>query len=302
MLVTIKIHWLMGAIALLGSLVSPLSAIREAIPAEIAQPSENATCPQQPALSRLTRHRVAAGETIGSIAEQHNLMPATLMGMNPVLQGGTAPVGAELEIPPYNGIRVQVPAGQTLQENAEAYNVRPDVLYEVNGCQTKLRVAFVPGVNWSPGRPAPQVLTQLSGYPLPQVVEVVRGYGWQVNPLNSQVSFNSGVALQAATGTPVLAVGEGTVAFAGDRGAYGNLVVINHAGGRQSRYAHLETLSVTAGQQVQQGDRLGTVGTTGTRALSEPHLHFEVRYNSPLGWVAEDPGLYIQAIQNAQKY
>ncbi|MCD8485253.1 M23 family metallopeptidase [Oscillatoria amoena NRMC-F 0135] len=294
MLVTIKIHWLMGAIALLGSLVPSLSAI--------AQPSENATCPQQPALSRLTRHRVAAGETIESIAEKYNLMPATLMGMNPVLQGGTAPVGTELEIPPYNGIRVQVPAGQTLPEIAEAYNVRPDVLFEVNGCQTNLRVAFVPGVNWSPGRPAPQVLTQLSGYPLPQVVEVARGYGWQVNPLNSQVSFNSGVALQAATGTPVLAVGEGTVAFAGDRGAYGNLVVINHAGGRQSRYAHLATLSVAAGQQVQQGDRLGTVGTTGTRALSEPHLHFEVRYNSPLGWVAEDPGLYIQAIQNAQKY
>lgn len=267
----------------------------------LAASPENA-CPQAAALSRLTRHRVAAGETIESIAEKYNLIPATLMGMNPVLQGGKAPVGAELEIPPYNGIRVQVPSGQTLQDLAAAYNVRPDVLYEVNGCRSNLSVAFVPGVNWSPGRPTTQVLTQLSGYPLPQVAEVLRGYGWQVNPLNSQVTFNSGVALQAKEGSPVLSVGEGTVAFAGDRGPYGNLIVINHSGGRQTRYAHLQVITVKAGQQVEQGDRIGSVGVTGTTVLDEPYLHFEVRYNSPLGWVAEDPGLYIQAIQNAQKY
>jgi murein DD-endopeptidase MepM/ murein hydrolase activator NlpD len=264
---------------------------------ENPQTSGISDCPL-PALSRMQKHRIVAGETLETIAAQYNLIPATLMGINPVLRQRNAPVGAEILIPPYNGIRVDIPAGETWQDVAEKYNLRPDVLFEVNGCQANPRVVFVPGVNWSPinsAASASQVVRQgvLGGFPLPTQSEELLGYGWRLKPTSSEVAFHSGVDLQAAVGTPVLTVGDGVVAFADSRGPYGNLVVINHANGKQTRYAHLELMSVKPGQQVKKGEQIGTVGTTGSPDVQEPHLHFEVRSNSDLGWVAEDPQLYL---------
>lgn len=87
-----------------------------------------------------------------------------------------------------------------------------------------------------------------------------------------------------------LKVEEGTVAFAGEQGSYGNLVVVNHQGGRQTRYAHLQDgCFVKTGQKVKPQDKLGTVGSTGQPDVNKPHLHFELRYSSPQGWVAQDP-------------
>jgi lysostaphin len=274
---------------LLGCVV-PITAQANPKP---TQPGSGADCPQ-PALSRLIRHKVAPGETLESIAQQYNLIPATLMGMNPALQNGKVAVRSEILVPPYNGIRVAVPPGQTLQQVAERYKIRSDVLFEVNGCQTAPKLVFVPGVNWSPQRPLDSVNRELAGYPLPSVATVALGYGWQLNPETGKVFFHSGLDLLAAIGTPVKAIGAGTVAFAGEQGTYGNLVVLNHQGGKQSRYAHLQNITVKVGQTVKQGDLLGTVGATGKPTSNQPHLHFEMRYASSVGWVAEDPASFLK--------
>lgn len=126
-------------------------------------------------------------------------------------------------------------------------------------------------------------------YPLPVEQSVGLGYGWRVDPVTGQNVLHAGVDLLAPPGTSVLAADNGVVAFAGQRGNYGNIVVVNHQGGRQTRYAHLASLSVRVGQRVQRGDTLGTVGATGQPDIEESHLHFELRYNSPKGWVAQDP-------------
>jgi len=261
-----------------------------------------AGCPI-PALSRFKRHKVVRGDTLVTIAQRYNLSPETLIGMNPSLHDGSSPsVGSELQIPPYNGVVVEVPQGQTWRQIATRYKVRPDTLFEINGCQANPRIVFIPGVNWSPNgsfthSPRPSTArasAQLAGYPFSQAVEVGLPYGWQINPNTGEVFFHSGVDLLAALGTPVEAIAPGTGVFAKEQGTYGNLVIINHNGGLQSRYAHLDSINVKVGQKVNQGQFLGTVGTTGQPTAKQPHLHFEVRVSSSLGWVAENPKDYLK--------
>jgi murein DD-endopeptidase MepM/ murein hydrolase activator NlpD len=274
-------------------------------PSIAANPPQPPSC-RQSALDRLQRHTIVPGETLASIARQYDLLEATLMGMNPELRNGTAPAGTEILIPPYNGIRVEVAQGTTWQDLADRYNARADTLFEVNGCQPTPTVVFIPGANWSPsetatGSPTLPSAPILAVYPLPSQSRALVGYGWVLTPRSSEVVFHSGVDLQASVGTPVEAAGAGIVAFAGEQGIYGNLVVVNHQEGRQTRYAHLETIEVQVGQQVEAGTQLGTVGQTGTPDTDEPHLHFEVRYNSELGWVAEDPGVYWRSMSAARR-
>jgi lysostaphin len=220
--------------------------------------------------------------------------------MNPVVKNGKVSVGSILQIPPYNGIVVEVPRGQTWRQVAAKYKIRADALFEVNGCQKDPRVVFVPGGNRSLNRPVTQPPTpttppsNFTGYPLPEVATVALAYGWQINPATGDVFFHSGVDLLATVGTSVQAIAPGTVAFANEQGSYGKLVIINHSGGLQSRYAHLDSIKVTVGQQVNTGDLLGTVGTTGQPTSTQPHLHFEVRASSSIGWVAQDPKGYLR--------
>ncbi|BAZ48354.1 peptidase M23B [Nostoc sp. NIES-4103] len=257
-----------------------------------------------PALSRFQRHKVARGETLDSIAQRYNLNPATIIDMNPGLRNGGLTVGSELQIAPYNGIVVEVPSGQTWRQVAAKYKVRADTLFEVNGCQQNPRIVFIPSGSTSPNRPVSASVAPtgrevsssvpVTGYPLAQATTVGLPYGWQTNPNTGEVFFHSGVDLLAPVGTPVEAIAPGTVVFAKDQGTYGKLVIINHTGGLQSRYAQLDSIKVSVGQQVNEGDIVGTVGTTGQPTSKQPHLHFEMRASSDLGWVAKDPKDYLK--------
>ncbi|MBE9115369.1 M23 family metallopeptidase [Lusitaniella coriacea LEGE 07157] len=248
---------------------------------------------QTPVLSRLQRHRVSSGETLETIARQYNLIPETLTRLNPSLSRGSAPVGREILIPPFNGIRIQAPRGSTWQDLEKAYGVRADILFEINGCERTPTTVFIPGVNWS-SAPKEENYTGLTGYPLREVGRIIIPYGWYDEPLTSERRFHSGIDILADSGTPVLAAESGVVAFVGQQGNYGNLIVINHSGGRQTRYAHLSQVNLQPGQQVQGGSIIGAVGMTGKPDIAAPHLHFEVRHSSPQGWVAQDPEIHLR--------
>ncbi|MGH1330359.1 MAG: peptidoglycan DD-metalloendopeptidase family protein [Paracoccaceae bacterium] len=102
-------------------------------------------------------------------------------------------------------------------------------------------------------------------------------FGPRHHPILKQVKLHAGVDWAAPTGTPVYAAFDGRVAHAGDGKGYGNLVIIDHSGGRQTRYAHLNKFAPLGktGAQVRAGDLVGYVGTTGRS--TGPHLHFEMR-------------------------
>lgn len=281
---------------LLGLSLSILS--ERPISAQISFPTPRSTpkttplCPA-PVLSRLKRHKIVAGETVQTIARQYNLLPETLTRLNPILGAKTPPVGQDILIPPFNGIRIEVPQGAVWQDLADAYGIRADILFELNGCVKTPKVVFIPGTNWIAASQRRDYLG-LSGYPLPTVAPVGLKYGWQPDKIGQQRLFHSGVDLLAPVGTPVLAAESGEVVYVGQEGAYGILIVINHPGDRQTRYAHLSRVTVKMGQSVRSGDIIGEVGTTGQPDLPTSHLHFEVRIKLAVGWVAQDPETHFQ--------
>lgn len=263
------------------------------------------TSPCPPAvLDRLRLHQVAPGETIASLAQQYHLRPETLLGLNPVLREGAAIVGQEIVIPPQDGVRIAVAPGTTWQQLAQTYTIRADVLFEANGCVATPTVVFIPGVTWSPALATSEVVSPrrlvaetqlfsvLTHYPLPTPAPVLTPYGWQRSQGTATPQFQSGVQLLATPSAPITAAGAGTVAFAGPEAGYGNLVVINHDLGLQTRYASLGTIAVTPGQRVQAGETIGYLSP-----LLEPAkpaaLLFEVRRNLAAGWVAQDPMPYL---------
>lgn len=98
---------------------------------------------------------------------------------------------------------------------------------------------------------------------------------------------HSGLDIGVPTGTPVKAAAGGTVTFSGYKGSYGNLVVITHENGVQTYYAHNNSLLVTAGQTVSQGEVISYSGSTGRS--TGPHLHLEIRVDG----VAQNPQNYL---------
>ncbi len=102
-------------------------------------------------------------------------------------------------------------------------------------------------------------------------------YGNRVHPIFGTKKFHSGVDVGAGAGTNVTAADGGTVSVATYSSSYGNYVMIYHADGTSTLYAHMSALAVSQGQTVNKGDVLGYVGDTGW--ANGPHLHFEVRVN-----------------------
>ncbi len=98
--------------------------------------------------------------------------------------------------------------------------------------------------------------------------------GKRPDPISGAEDFHSGLDIAGDKGQPVYATAAGTVTGAGYRGAYGNLITVDHGFGLQTRYGHLLDYSVRNGQQVKRGDVIGHVGATG-RATGY-HLHYEV--------------------------
>ncbi len=106
-------------------------------------------------------------------------------------------------------------------------------------------------------------------------------------PFDGHESFHPGIDIGAAFGAPIYAATAGTVLYAGPASGFGNEVVLQHTGGVQTVYGHMERILVTPGQGVQAGQAIALVGSLGES--TGPHLHFEVHVNDqltdPLAWL-----------------
>jgi murein DD-endopeptidase MepM/ murein hydrolase activator NlpD len=126
-----------------------------------------------------------------------------------------------------------------------------------------------------------------SGFVMPTAGAVGSRFGSRMHPIYRVTRQHAGVDMAGKTGDPVNASKAGTVLFAGARGGYGNVVIIEHPGGVTTVYAHLSAIETKVGATVAAAQRVGRIGSTGLS--TGPHLHFEVRVNG----VAKDPELFL---------
>ncbi len=136
---------------------------------------------------------------------------------------------------------------------------------------------------------------EISDLQLPVAAPVSSGFGMRTDPFSHRAKFHKGLDLAAPVGMQVVAAMPGKVISAGYQRGYGNSVLVEHAGGLQTRYGHLGTINVKAGDVVSSQSALGTIGNTGRS--TGPHLHFEViRMGEPV-----DPVLSVNSRVSARE-
>jgi murein DD-endopeptidase MepM/ murein hydrolase activator NlpD len=258
-----------------------------------AQP--HTAIPDRPRLDIVT-YTIQAGDTVQSIANQFALEPTTIMWANPAIED--APdllrIGQEVIILPIDGVYHRVEEGDTLASIAEEYKVEPDAIVTCGyNSLENTRSAIAPGdyliVPGGEKPYQPRAVTAYTG-PVPQGARGTGRFQWPVLGRITQDYWygHRAIDIGAPTGSAVLATDGGFISFAGwtDVG-YGYLIVVDHANGFASYYAHLSNIYVMEGQAVDRGKVVGAVGNTGNS--TGPHLHFEVRRHG----VQQNPRAYL---------
>jgi len=210
-------------------------------------------------------HRVAKGDTVYSISRRYDVPIGELMRVNGIRAPYTIVVGQELAVPASSGAAASTHA-------APAASPATPSSAPVQKATPK-QVAALPS-------PAPRK-GRLFQWPVEGTM--LSGFGEQPGGRH-----NDGINIEAKRGTTVVAAENGVVAYAGNelRG-FGNLLLIKHADGFMTAYAHNDALLVTRGQKVRKGEAVARVGSSGI--VAKPQLHFEIRK----GRKAVDPLKYL---------
>ncbi|NCC28838.1 MAG: M23 family metallopeptidase [Gammaproteobacteria bacterium] len=127
-------------------------------------------------------------------------------------------------------------------------------------------------------------------------------FGFRVHPIKKKRLFHEGVDFASPRGTAIVAVADGVVTFSGRKGGYGRMVDIRHVNGLVTRYAHNQDNLVKEGQMVRQGQKIATVGSSGT--ATGPHVHFEVLKDGkavdPFRYIDRQPGSVLAGASEDQ--
>ena len=224
---------------------------------------------------------VQEGDDLSRVAEMFDVTVNTIMWANDITKASTIQPGDELVILPIAGVRHVVKSGDTIASIAKKYEGNEEEILSYNqlASASELTVGetlIIPGgaMHTAPAKNTKGAQpTKTSGggggafiHPAPGAVKTQGIHGYNAVDL----AGSSGAAIRAALGGEVI-VAKGS----GWNGGYGNYIVVRHSNGTQTLYAHLSSLSVGAGEYVEQGQTIGGMGNTGRSTGT--HLHFEVR-------------------------
>jgi len=227
---------------------------------------------------------VREGDTLSQIAQMFDVSANTILWANDITKADLIRPNMELVILPITGIRHVVKDGDTLASIAKKYDGNAEEIISYNQLAGATDISIgdtvvIPGGMVEMSAVSPSSTTSSAG------TVVVQGGGSSgfTHPVPGAVRTQgihgyNGVDLGAGSGTPVLAAASGEVIVSkgsGWNGGYGNYIVVKHANGTQTLYAHLSKNAVGVGARVSAGEVIGYVGSTGRS--TGPHLHFEVR-------------------------
>ena len=217
------------------------------------------------------RHTVESGESLYAIARRYNVKTDDIVRANSLTSADQIFVGQQLIIPG----REDLLAAGASSSPAPVLPLRPggadapgqeQAQKQENPPRQPERVASI-----SPTPPAEAARNNPAS--------VNGAFRWPVNGrviVDFEQSRRTGINIEAPEGAAVRAAEDGVVIYAGDGiEGFGNLILVRHANGYVSAYAHLKGFSVSRDAQVRRGDQIGTVGMTGS--VSRPQLHFELR-------------------------
>ncbi len=222
-------------------------------------------------------HVVASGDTLYSISRRYSVDLNSLALENKIAAPYSLSVGQRLRLPgkvrTFTPSPVIAPVAGPIVSAVSATQVTkaPEIFQPAVAPGIKM-ISEKTKVSSAPARPLPMVATQKRmTFNWPVRGKILSSFGYKKNGL-----YNDGINIKAASGTLVKAAETGVVAYAGNElKGMGNLVIIQHANGWMSVYAHLDAMNVRRGAKVAKGERIGTIGKTGK--VSEPQLHFEIR-------------------------
>lgn len=235
------------------------------------------------ALPRDREHAVRSGETLSGVAADYKIDLLVLAAANGLTRPYVLRSGQRLRIPEASAA---IPSSADLaaepvptRRRADTATVttepiaNPSIVTSPASPERKTRVAADPPSQKPPspvaiGAPPPK---SGGGFVWPVTGEVISRFGSEGNGLR-----NDGINIAAAPGAPVRAAETGVVAYAGNElKAFGNLVLIKHAGGWVTTYAHNSKVNVARGDVVKKGQIIAEVGSSGR--VTTPQLHFEMR-------------------------
>ncbi len=238
----------------------------------------------------ITEYRVKEGDTVSSIARKFNVSIDTIVWENNLKTVDAIKVNQILRILPETGIQHTVKRGETVYSIAKRYQTEPQTIidYPFNTFVDDETFTLAAGqdIFIPEGIKPKEVVIDTARYvasrsvaPIPGVV----GEGSFMWPTTGKISqryywYHRAVDIASSDNPGILASQGGSVTQAGwNNGGYGNFVVIDHGNGYSTLYAHMAhgSIVVKAGDRVSQGQRLGTMGSTGRS--TGVHLHFEVK-------------------------
>jgi murein DD-endopeptidase MepM/ murein hydrolase activator NlpD len=229
-------------------------------------------------------HRVQKGERGIAIARAYGVEWTRIAELNHLDEPFTLRAGERLLIPSAREV-----AGMSMEDRAKAFRIDIEDLVTGNEPALAPKARPFPPVKTAT-RPVPPSVpvaqpaaTSFSGrFAWPVFGDILRRYGLQ--PTGAR---NDGINIRANMGETVRAAADGVVAYAGDLAAFGKLVLIRHGNGWLTAYGHADSLLVTRGQAVKQGQPIATAGASGS--AREPQLHFEIRDGrkpvNPMNWL-----------------
>ena len=235
---------------------------------------------EKPKNATISLYVVREGDTLSEVAEMFGVSVNTILWANDLPRATAIKKGDTLTILPVSGLKHIVKSGETLASIAKKYQGDAGEIVQFNGlAEGALAVGseiIIPnGEIAAPPAPARKASS-------PSTTSSPSYAGYYMRPTDGVRSQGihgyNGVDIAAPVGTPVVASASGDVIVAregGWNGGYGSYVVIRHANGTQTLYAHASAVLVGVGQYVNQGEAIARVGNSGRSTGA--HLHFEIR-------------------------